>query len=115
VEAEISIQENPEDWSSYGTLGITLARLGRNDEAIAAAKKELELMPLSRDAILGAQALSDLQQIYTVCGEQEVAIDILEHLLSIPGFTNVNELRISPFYDPLREKPRFQKLLETAG
>jgi len=69
-------------------------------------------MPLSRDGLLGADALMDLADIYVICGEQDEAISLLEKLLTVPGWTSVNLLRLDPIYDPLRENPRFQTLVE---
>jgi hypothetical protein len=43
----------------------------------------------------------------------EVAIDQLEFLLSVPGETSVPLLRLDPAWDPLRNHPRFKKLVET--
>jgi len=45
-------------------------------------------------------------------GEQELAIEQLEYLLSIPNFiVSKPLLRIDPRWDQLRDHPRFQKLL----
>jgi hypothetical protein len=44
--------------------------------------------------------------------EPDAAIDQLEYLLSIPSTLNVGFLREHPFWDPLRDHPRFQALLE---
>ncbi len=41
-----------------------------------------------------------------------VAIDQLEFLLSRPGVLSVSLLRLDPTWDPLRDHPRFQRLLE---
>ena len=112
MDAEQAIQENPEDWEAYGELGITLAKQGRFEEAMDWGKREVELMPLSRDGLLGADALMDLADIYVICGEQDEAISLLEKLLTVPGWTSVNLLRLDPIYDPLRENPRFQTLVE---
>ena len=52
--------------------------------------------------------------IYANVGEVDLAIDLLEEL-SETVYINVGwtgELRLSPYWDPLREDPRFQALLE---
>jgi serine/threonine-protein kinase len=46
-------------------------------------------------------------------GEFDAAIDQLELLLSIPSTLSVPLLRLDPAWDPLRDHPRFKKLLET--
>ena len=52
-----------------------------------------------------------MAQIYAIVGEYELAIDELEYHLSIPGWSTPNYLRADPFFEPMQEMPRFQKLL----
>jgi serine/threonine-protein kinase len=56
--------------------------------------------------------LTALPEIYAIVGEYDAAIDQLELLLSIPSPLSVQLLRVDPLWDPLRDHPRFQKLLE---
>ena len=93
-------------------LGIAYAGLGRKDEAIREGKKAVELYPVSKDADEGQSVVLDLAVIYTMVGEYEAALDEIEYLLSIPSETSVPWLRLDPIWDPLREHPRFQELLE---
>ena len=48
-------------------------------------------------------------------GEFELAVDQLEVLLSRPSALSVPWLRLDPTWDPLRDHPRFQALLEKYG
>ena len=50
--------------------------------------------------------------IYARVGENDQALDLIEELLSIPGNMSVGLLRLDPVWDPLRDHPRFQALLE---
>jgi tetratricopeptide (TPR) repeat protein len=93
------------------SLGIIYARLGRNEDAVQAALHEVETFPLAEDAMIGSEALQNLAITYALVGEQEKAIDVLEELMSIPSDVTVAVLRLEPFYDSLRDNPRFQALL----
>ena len=112
IDAEETIQENPQDWEIYGELGVALAKLGRYEEAIDWGKQEVELMSLSRDRLSGPTALEDLAEIYMICGMLDESIGLYSQILSMPGWLSVNWLKLSPHYEPLRNHPRFKELLE---
>jgi hypothetical protein len=72
----------------------------------------VELLPLSKDAYSGADRVERLAEVYVMVGEYDAAIDKLELLLSVPSLVSVPMLQIDPLFDPLRDRPRFQALLE---
>ena len=51
-------------------------------------------------------------QLLEVVGENELALDRIEYLLSVPGELTVETLRLDPMFDGLRDEPRFQALVE---
>ena len=104
--------EAPEDSRLYSSLGAALAGLGQREAAIEAATTATHLMPLSEDAWRGAHRALDLAEVLAVVGERESAIDELERLLSDPSPISVGLLVLDPIWDPLRDHPRFQALLE---
>ncbi|NIS15620.1 MAG: hypothetical protein GWN14_20330 [candidate division Zixibacteria bacterium] len=53
--------------------------------------------------------------IYVMAGEYDKAIDELDYLLSIPSWFSVNQLKLDPFYDPLRNHPGYQELIRKYG
>ena len=79
------------------------------------AKLAVELLPVTKEAMKGPYRVEDLARIYVMVGEHDKAIDQLEHLLFIPGPLSIPLLRLDPAWDPLRDHPRFQKLLESAN
>jgi serine/threonine-protein kinase len=97
---------------NYATLGFVHAYLGRKEEAIRAGERAVELLPISKDAFDGTRCVHRLAEIYTIVGEYEAAIDQLEILFSVPSLISAHALRLDPIWDPLRDHPRFQKLLD---
>jgi len=97
------------------SLGLVYSRLGENEEAIRAARHDSARLPLSDDAYLGTEPLVDLAVTYARVGEYDKALDLIDTLLSVPSDVTVAQLKLDPNYDPLRDHPRFQALLEKYG
>ena len=55
--AEGLLRESPDDAARHAQLGLILAGLGQNDEAIAEGKRAVELLPESQDAFDGPRLL----------------------------------------------------------
>jgi tetratricopeptide (TPR) repeat protein len=109
---EAKIQQEPNDARFHSTLGIAYARLGRKEDAISKGKMGVKLLPLTKDALRGYARVGDLAQIYVMVGEFDLAIDQIEYLLPIPGDLSIPLLQLDPAWAPLRDQPRFKKLLE---
>ncbi len=52
------------------------------------------------------------RSLWQVLGETEAALDRLEQMLSVPSELTPTGLRLDPTWDPLRDHPSFQALLE---
>ncbi|MGB6364090.1 MAG: hypothetical protein WBG64_15605, partial [Thermoanaerobaculia bacterium] len=111
-EIEQALAERPDDYRLYASLGQALAGLGRKEEAIAAGKKAIEMMPIEKDMYIGPQLVHDLAVIYTRLGMVEEALDQIDLLLSIPAKFSVVVLKMDPRWDALRDHPRYRELLE---
>ena len=109
---EPAIVERPDDYRLYGSLGMALAGLGRKEEAIAAGIKATELMPIETDVYIGQTMVESLASTYTMLGEYDAALEQLDILLSVPATLSVTSLRLDPRWDPLRDHPRYQELIE---
>jgi len=107
------VQQQPDDSRFHSALGIAYAGLGRKDDAIREGRMGVNLLPTTKDAIRGYSRAVDLARIYVMVGESDLAMDQIEFLLKIPGDLSIPLLRLSPAWAPLREHPRFKKLLET--
>ena len=112
---ENMVSYDPDNATNQSLLGKIYAVLGRKDEAIAAARRGVELQPVSIDALYGTDRIWDLATVYTNVGDYEKAIDQLDTLFLIPSKLSVNWLKIAPEFIPLRDHPRFKALLKKYG
>jgi TolB-like protein/Flp pilus assembly protein TadD len=110
--AEKALRESPDDASRHVTLGVILAGLGKKDAAIAEGKRAVELRPESQDALDGPKTTVALAQIYAWTGESDQALQLLDRSLSTPNGVTLAFLRLDPMWDPLRNDPRFQALID---
>jgi TolB-like protein/Flp pilus assembly protein TadD len=115
---EAAVQEAPDNAVRHANLGLVYAFMDRKEEAIREGHRAVELMPDSKDAVAGPWMTGYLAMIYARVGEADSALPLLEHLLVSPGpvdYTNCcitqNDLRHRWQWDPLRNNPRFKKLL----
>jgi len=95
----------------YGQAAYAV--LGRKEDAIREGQLAVELLPVAKEAWRAARWVEDLTKIYVMVGEYDLAIEQLEYLLSIPGVLSIPLLRLDPTWDPIRDHPRFKKLIET--
>jgi len=104
---------NPDDERVFAALGYAYAVKGEDKKALENSQKAVKLMPLSIDVWKGYFKEKDLAIVYIITGEYDLAMDLIEHLLTIPGELSVPLLKIDPAYDALRDLPRFQQILKT--
>jgi tetratricopeptide (TPR) repeat protein len=94
----------------HANLGLAYAGLGRREEAIREGEEAARMTPISKDAVVGAQIVYNLAEIYMRCGKYDGAIDQIETLLSVPSQMSTGVLRADPIWDPIRTNPRFRRL-----
>src|SRR4029079_2612340 len=87
--------------------------------ALALTERAIALIPIEKDADYGPIPIEILARVAARMGEPDRAITALQKLLSIPytGPLAPNVpltpalLRLDPMFDPLRNDPRFQKIV----
>jgi TolB-like protein/Flp pilus assembly protein TadD len=114
AEMEAILREQPEYAEALCVLGMSDAALGRREEALAEGRRAIELCPVSKDAVLGAELLRNLAIIHAWTGEKDLALKQLEEVLQIPSPISYGQLRLFPWWDSLRDDPRFERLVSEA-
>jgi serine/threonine protein kinase/tetratricopeptide (TPR) repeat protein len=92
-------------------LGLIDAALGRKQEALSEGRRAVELRPITKDALEGPDILYFYAAICAQVGERNLAIEQLKTLAQMPAGASYGELRLDPFWDPLRGDPRFDKIV----
>jgi TolB-like protein/Tfp pilus assembly protein PilF len=110
VEGEL--KRSPEVEKTHIQMAKVLAQLGEKDAAVAEAQRATELLPESKDAFGGPEITAGVAEVYSILGDSDRAIEILDGLLSRPSAVTVEGLKVNPIWDPLRSDPRFQALLQ---
>jgi len=113
--AEEKLKRNPDSEDAHIQLAKVLAFLGEKDAALAEAQQASELLPASKDAFGGPEIMEGVAQVHAILGDSGQTIEILDGLLSRPSGVTVQSLKINPIWDPLRDDPRFQALIEKYG
>ena len=102
----------PDDWRIHAARGLALAGLGQRQEALREARWLEQSVVYREDATDSRNVAEERARILAQAGEVDAALDEIEELLAGPGFLSVYTLRLDPRWDPIREHPRFQRLLE---
>jgi TolB-like protein/serine/threonine protein kinase/Tfp pilus assembly protein PilF len=114
AEQEKIIQAQPNHGPAVCVLGLIDAALGRKEEALREGRRAVELLPVEKDALLGAAMVKYLAIIATWAGEKDLACEQLAIAIRRPGDLSYGQLKLMPFWDPLRGDPRFEKILVEA-
>jgi len=111
AQQEEAVRAAPDDASKLCFLGLIDASLGRKEEALREGRRAVELLPSTEDALNGTEVLYFYAVICAWTGERDEAIERLETLAKLPAGVSYGEIRLDPFWDPLRGDPRFEKVV----
>lgn len=110
---ERKASKDPSDFRPHSDLGPILAALGRRGSAIAAARRAVELMPISKDGEAGVWPADNLALTYAVLGEYDTSKLLAEDRLQArPGILSISVMRLDPRWSGFVASPEFQVLAE---
>jgi tetratricopeptide (TPR) repeat protein len=119
-ELEPFLKEQPKNFALIGDLALTNMGLGDKAVALTLAERAMAVVPVEKDALAGPGPIEILARVAARMGEPDRAIAALQKLLLIPyagplATQNLSLtpalLQLDPMFDPLRNDPRFQKLV----
>jgi serine/threonine-protein kinase len=115
AEQQRVVQAQPDNSRELSLLGLIDAALGRKEEALREGRRAVELLPVKKDPIVGVDMVVNLAIIAAWVGDKDLACEQLDSIIRRPGWlNNYGELKLLPWWDPLRGDPRFERLLEEA-
>jgi hypothetical protein len=104
-----------ETQSNYGpalcVLGLIDAGLGRKEEALREGRRAVDLLPVEKDEVSGMHMIEYFAIIAAWVGEKDLACKRLSTAVGYPGSPSYGELKLLPFWDPLRGDPCFEKIV----
>jgi serine/threonine-protein kinase len=111
IDQEKVIQAQPNFGPAWCVLGLIDAALGRKDEALREGRHAVELLPVEKDAVIGPEMIKYLAMIAGWAGDKDLAFEQLAVAVRPPSWVGYGELKLLPFWDPLRADPRFEKIV----
>jgi TolB-like protein/tRNA A-37 threonylcarbamoyl transferase component Bud32/Tfp pilus assembly protein PilF len=113
AEQEKTVQAQPDYGPAWCVLGVVDAALGRKEDALREGRRAVELLPVEKDSFNGAHMIHYLAMIAAWVGEKDLAFEQLAFSARTPAGVTYGELKLDPFWDPLRGDPRFEKIVNS--
>jgi tetratricopeptide (TPR) repeat protein len=110
TEVEPVVRDQPNYASAVCALGLIDAGLGRKQQAIEEARRACELLPIAKDSINGVHMMEYLAVVYAWTGEKDLALEQLKATLPYPNVISYGQLKLHPYWDPIRGDPRFDEI-----
>jgi serine/threonine protein kinase/Tfp pilus assembly protein PilF len=111
AEQEKLVRADPDDAGALCVLGVIDAALGRKEEALREGWRAVELLPVEKDVTNGTRVTGVLAIIAAWVGDNDLACQQLAVVVRRRNEITYGELKLLPFWDPLRDDPRFEQIV----
>src|SRR6266699_1512130 len=114
AEQEKTVQAQADYGPAWCVLGVIDAALGRKEEALREGRRAVELLPVGKDPFNGMLMIKYLAMIAAWVGEKDLACEQIIIVVRSPTgglYLSYGELKLMPFWDPLRGEPCFEKIV----
>jgi len=111
AEQEKIIQAQPNYGPPLCVLGLIDAGLGRKEEALREGRRAVELLSVEKDPINGIAMIKYSAMIAAWVGDNDLACEQLAVAIRPPSRLTYGQLKLLPFWDPLRSDLCFKKIV----
>jgi len=111
VEAEKTVRAQPGNVASQVVLALIDAELGEKDRAIQEGRTACDMLPSTKDAVVGVQLVTALAGIYALTGGKDLALEQLDIVSKRPYGPSYGQLCLDPEWDSLRGDQHFEKIV----
>jgi TolB-like protein/Tfp pilus assembly protein PilF len=111
TEQEKIVQAQRDFGPAVCVLALIDAGLGRKEEALREAGRAVQLVPVEKDSVNGAEMIQYSAIVAAWVGEKDLALEHLARAAQLPGYLSYGRLKLLPWWDPLRGDPRFDKIV----
>jgi serine/threonine-protein kinase len=111
AEQEKVVGAHPDDAGALCVLGLIDAALGRRENALSEGRRAVELVPIAKDAMDGGRMIMWSARIAAWVGDNHLACEQLATALRCPMPPSYGQLKLMPWWDPLRGDPCFEEIV----
>jgi len=111
AEQEKQVRAHPDDAGALSVLGSIDAALGRKEEALREGQRAVELLPVEKEPTDGRRMIVGLARTAAWVGDNDLACEQLAVAVRRPSELSYGQLKLYPWWDPLRGDPCFEKIV----
>ncbi len=111
AEQEKRVRAHPDDAIALCVLGLTEAGLGQKEEALREGRRAVQLLPVEKDAVGAKRVSMWFAEIAAWAGDNDLACKQLAVAIQAPSQLSYGELKLMPWWDPLRGDPCFEQIV----